>query len=290
MPLIGYIKTCECPATFLHPRGIDGQPVDCVPLRHYAFDCPNPPMPNILARALYSDIVDDRYRGVEGPIISPSKLTRCPLQTYLEATRPYVEYAVDPGGTNNDRRFMLRGTFAHKGLLDRLRDDPEYIVEQPYQMDLGFPFYFKPDAYRYPRRKLYDLKTQSLHAVEKKGKMADADLLTDKYVKDNVRQVNMYRWGLTQLGLPVDEIELQYWDGDLRVRRLTVPLEDLDRVGNYVRRTGAFMWDVLNGHVPVDDIPFIPVPPKARFSPQKASGIWYAWRDIVGRREIPVAA
>ncbi len=283
MPLKGYIKTCNCPATFSHPNSM-GKEVECVPLDHYAFTCPEPPMPRILAKALYKDTQGERYAGVNGPLVSPSRLTRCPLQTYLEATEPYVIYAIDPGSTKNDRRFMLRGTFAHKGLLDSLRGDPDFLVEQPFKMDLGVPFYFTPDAYELPTGTLYDLKTQSVFAVDKKAKQSDEAILKDEYVNDNVRQVNMYGALLEQMGFPVKRIELQYWDGDMRVRRLNVPMKDGDKIRSWIKEQANLMYKILTGEVPLANIPAKPLK-ESGFSPQKSSGVYYLLKQELDSRK-----
>lgn len=242
--LIGFTKDCECPTEFMHPNAT-GRKVPCVGLDHYATKCPDPPMPRILAIVIADECRKERY-GTSNPFVSATALTRCPLQMYLEYHTEYVE---DPLAV----RWMLRGSFAHNDLLKRVAAKPGWLVEQQYNLDLGFPFYFTPDAYEIKTRTLYDLKTQKEFAVEKKGRMTDAECLADRFVVDNVTQVNVYAWALGEVGMPVDRAELQYWDGQLRVRRLNVPL-DTAKAGALVTTRGAYIYDLLTNKIPLGKI------------------------------------
>jgi hypothetical protein len=259
MSQVGYIKECKCKADFRHKDGA-GKEVDCVNLDHYIAGCPdvikhNKPVPLVLAYALYGALTAVRY-GERKPVVSVTMLSRCPLTTYFETHTPWVGKVLDVA-------FMLRGTYAHEGMLAELKGKPGWQIEVPRSVTIdGVKVYGTPDAYYENIAHLYDLKTQQEYAVERKLKATDAQLYADPFVKDNVGQLNCYAVMLREAGFKVSKAELLYMDGKWknttgksRVRVLPVPLADHDATVEWMRPRAALMQQVLDKTIPLGEIP-----------------------------------
>lgn len=253
---IGYIKECKCPADFRHPDGT-GTLVDCVALDHYIKTECHPTVPLILAHALYDGLTSVRY-GSKLPVVSVTTLMKCMRTFYYEVHTEWVAKLLETS-------FMLRGTFAHEGMLAGMQGKPGWIIEQNRQMvlDTGYgnvTLFGTPDAVY--RGKVFDLKTQQEFAVQKKLKATDAELLQDVWVKDNVTQVNVYAALLRNDGIPIHAGELHYMDGKwkdtsgkCRVRKLPVPMQPNDAVLDWVRPRAAVAQAVLDKALPPSQIP-----------------------------------
>lgn len=238
---VGYIKECKC--THDYGRGLDGsgKKVQTVPLDHYIKRCDEPPIPLILAHALYDGLNAVRY-GRDVAVVSVTMLTRCPLTIYFEQHHDWWAKVLDT-------RFMLRGTFAHEGMLRGLEGKVDWVVEQPRSIVLGknkTVIFGTPDAYYKPDACLYDLKTQHEYSITKKNSMSDDELLADPWVNDNVAQVNCYACMLVNDGLPVERAELQYMDGKLRVRTLPVPIYNPDATLKAMEVKGTLLQRILD--------------------------------------------
>lgn len=268
MPQIGYIKECKCAAEFKHPDGT-GKIVDCVALDHYiTHDC-HPTVPLILAYALYDGLTAVRY-GTRLPVASVTTLMKCPLTYHYELHADWVQKLLDTS-------FMLRGTFAHEGMLAGLKGKPGWIVEEQRQIELDTSYgkvtlYGTPDAVH--NKTVFDLKTQQEFAVQKKLKATDAELLADVWVKDNVTQVNIYATMLRNDGIEIEAGELQYMDGKwkdttgkCRVRRLPVPMLSHEAVLHWVKPRAALVQAIIDKAVLVDKIP---------------AKVWVGWKPKTG--------
>lgn len=282
MPLVGYEKECDCPPDFQTRNG-KGVEVDAVEVDHYALRCPEPPIPRILAHALYQSVQSPRYGSEGEPRISATMLTGCPLATYFNYKTDYIEKVLDG-------RWRLRGTFAHEGILGCV-DSPDWIVEQPLRLtvdteDGPVPLYGTPDAHHIPSHSLFDLKTQREYALTRKNKATDDELQKDTFVRDNMTQLNVYRVMGEEGDLlhpdtydlmgpakwTVGYLELQYMDGGLRVRPLEVPILDKERMMHFIRQKVTVLNRVLSGDMPVERIP---VREWDGFDPVKKSGVGF---------------
>lgn len=254
--LIGWTRTskdykggCDCPADFKHPHGKTGREVDAFHLDHYARVCPNPPFSRLLAEVLYRKSLETfRYHGK--PTVSVTMLTSCPLQLWVERHYDHVE---DPLAG----RWMLRGTFAHEGLLAYAKSH-RYIIEQPMQLMVApdVPLYGTLDVYDLQENSIHDLKTQSLWAINKKADSTTEKILEDPFVKANVFQVNAYRamWYKT-IGREAEALFLHYWDGDLREVVVPVPLVDVDRMTSLLIKETISMKTFLEADDPAIIVP-----------------------------------
>lgn len=265
MSQIGYVKECDCAPSFRHLDG-SGKEVDCVSLDHYTTVCPAPPVPLALAQALYDALSAVRY-GSEKPVLSVTMLTQCPLELHFKLHTPYV-------GKVLDNRFMMRGTFAHEGILRGLAGHPDWIIERAIELDVnGTSLWGTPDAYYIPRNAIEDWKTQKEFAITKKNKQSDEELYNDTFVKDNIAQVNTYSHMIRHaLGLPVNEATLYYVDGGMRVRRLPVPLYDDRLVAKTVAKKVELYDAILKEKIAIEDIP---IKEYSGWSPAESSGVWH---------------
>lgn len=272
--LIGWEKECSCDADFEHKNG-KGKVVPCVNLDHYARRCENPPFSELLAEAIYQEEISSTVRYGDPAAISVTMLTRDPLQMWVEQRYDYVLPPLD-------FRWRLRGTIAHEGILARMRS-PRYITEQMLMLDFGDSrLYGTMDAYDVKLHKILDLKTQSPWAIDKKAKQDPATILADDlFVQDNAAQINAYAvMARESLGLEVESGELQYWDGDLRVVEIPVPLDNHDEVYAQMRAAtrGILKYMAQDTH---KGIPRKEWPPKL-WNPVEHSGVWHIVKELNG--------
>lgn len=280
MAQIGYIQECECKPDFQHPNGSSGKVVNCVSLDHYITECSDPPIALPLAVPLYNALSAVRY-GSKKPVVSVTMLTRCPLELYYKTHSEWVDKVLA-------NRFMLRGTFAHEGILADLVGNQDWIVEEPRQITLDTPegsvvLYGTPDAVHRPAGHLYDLKTQQEYSLTKKNKQSDAELRQDPFVRDNIGQVNCYYAMLTTDEVEVNSAELLYMDGKLRVRRLPVELVEPDQTIEWMSRRAGLFQRVLDGTIQESEIP------NRRYdgwSPVENGPVWVRVKAELDRRKV----
>lgn len=279
--LIGWTKTsseykgeCDCPPDFKWKHGRTGEEVPAVNLDHYARVCPKPPFSRLLAEILYRKASETfRYHG--NPIVSVTMLTSCPLHLWVERNNDYID---DPLG----HKWMLRGTFAHEGLL-RYAQSHRYIVEQPMALDIGGgrSLYGTLDVYDIVNNSIHDLKTQKWSAVKKKAGLTAKQILADPFVKYNVFQVNAYRtmWFKT-VGQEAQGLYLHYWDGDLNEVEVEAPLVDTGQMETIITDTAQRMYDYLQEEDPSK------IPPKDytgfRWNPRDNSPLAWKIKEIMG--------
>jgi len=255
MPLVGWIKECSCDADFTHKNG-EGREVDCVSLPHYTA-CPTVPIPRTLACAIYADTQTVRYDR-EDWVPSASQIDSCPIETYYKNKADYVEPVLD-------RRFMLRGTFAHEGILGRVIDgdtQERFLIEEKMGLPLVYPdetvftLYGTLDCYDKIDKTIYDLKTQLEYAVKKKMEQTDQEMMDDprvgQFTRQNMNQVNIYKvLAEESLGVEVKKLELQYWNGALEVRRMNVPILPKKRLLAVMHQKFRILYDAVNGNIPL---------------------------------------
>lgn len=255
MPQVGYIKECKCKEVDFRMKNGAGVEVDCVDFGHYIKNDCHPDVPLVLAHALLDAIRPGRYDRTH-PVVSGSMLNTCPLTLYYETHHKWVGRLIDPA-------FMLRGTIAHEGMLDRLKKNSDFIVETPRKLVVGGVEVFgTPDIYDIQRMKLSDLKTQAYLAIVKKLKQTDDEILRDPFVQDNRIQVNVYATMLRNDGYKVIEAELQYMDGvfkdnksgKCRVRVVPVPLAEHEKMLAWIEPKAKLLQAVLDKTMPVDEI------------------------------------
>lgn len=274
-----YTEPCDCPADFTIPHGKTGKEVDAFHLDHYARVCPNPPFSRLLAEVLYQQAYKTfRYTGK--PSVSVTMLTGCPLQIWMERKYDYVD---DPLGG----RWMLRGTFAHEGLLQYARSY-RYIVEQPMRLRVreasegNIDLYGTLDVYDVQNNSIHDLKTQKWSAVKKKAGMTAAKILEDPWVKANVFQINAYRamWSQVIPRAKDAGLFLHYWDGDLQEVKVEVPAVDVDKMGSILTKETIAFYEALSAEDPRL------ITPKNyegyRWNPRDNSPLVYKIREVIG--------
>lgn len=278
--LVGWTKTsevydtpCSCEADFIHTDG-NGNDVECHFLDHYARHCPNPPFSRLLAESIYSDVLRGEIRyGKINNELSVTMLTKDPLLLWLEQTQTYVE---DPLG----RRFMLRGTFAHEGILRRCKG-PMYTIEQALRLPMtGAYLYGTVDVVEHnpPEYTIRDLKTQDIFAIDRKIKSTPDKVREDKYVKDNIFQLNAYRVMLHDvLGITSQRGILEYWDGQLRVYSIDCPFIDIDDMRTIMQERVDGILNSLKS-----DNPPAPDPKNTSGRPHISitkSGVYHKWLE-----------
>lgn len=264
---------CKCPADFRIKHGDYGKEVDAFELDHYARKCPTPPFSRMLAEVMYRQAINTfRYAG--GTTVSVTMLTACPLHMWFERRHDYVE---DPLAS----RWMLRGTFAHEGLLKHLRD-PRYIIEQPMRLNLtdGNVLYGTLDVYDLEDRSIHDLKTQKWSAIDRKADTSAAKLLEEYWVKQNVFQVNAYRamWKVAT-GMDTESLHLHYWDGDLREVELEAPVVDVDEMLAILdeRARQVHVWLSTDDPTTIEPRDYSGL----RWNPREGSPLWYKIKEVL---------
>jgi len=264
-----YEGTCGCEPDFVHRHG-NGVEVDCVNMDHYARQCPNPPFSPLLAEALYKKVLGDTMRYGDPDAVSVTMLSGCPRKQWYERRNSFVE---DP----LERRWMLRGTFAHEGILGACIG-PRFLIEQAIRISVGSgSLYGTFDAYDMELAHLHDLKTQMYWAIERKIKAKKSDIAKDIFVKDNILQVQIYGMMLKhKLGLIPMKSFLHYLNGDLRWVTVQVP-----------KAEGYTFSEVLEGadkritYLKGDDPTALPPREYGKFNPREASPVWYLIKETM---------